>query len=58
MASKVQNVIDIGFQGIVVGIECNLSNGLPNIVEVANKSLDEAKERIHSALPMVVWSPS
>lgn len=47
----VQSILNIGFGGIVVDIECHLSNGLPNIVIVgfANKSIDEAKERIRSA---------
>lgn len=41
----------MGSSGIVIDIECHVSNGLPNIVIVgfANKAIDEAKERIRSA---------
>lgn len=48
---KVQSILDSGFEGIVIDVECHLSNGLPNIVIVgfANKAVDEAKERIRSA---------
>lgn len=52
MSSKVQSIIDSGSSGVLVDIECHLSNSLPNIVIVgfANKSVDEAKERIRGAL--------
>lgn len=38
-------------RGMVVDIECHLSNGLPNIIIVGlgNKAVDEAKERVRSA---------
>lgn len=43
--------MEAGAEGIVIDIECHVSNGLPNIVIVgyANKAIDEAKERIRSA---------
>lgn len=51
MTSQVQSVINIGSQGLVVDIECHLSNSLPGIVivGVANKAVDEAKERLRGA---------
>ena len=47
----VKSLVETGQNGLVVDIECHLSNGLPNIVIVgyANKAVDEAKERIRSA---------
>ncbi len=51
MSSSVQGIINNGTSGIVVDIECSLSNNLPNIIIVgfANKAVDEAKERIRGA---------
>lgn len=51
MSATVQSIISTGSSGIIVDIECNLSNNLPNIVIVgfANKAVDEAKERIRGA---------
>lgn len=51
MASRVQSIIENGMQGLVVDIECQLSNGLPSMVIVgyASKSVEEAKERVRSA---------
>lgn len=51
MQCAVQSLVENGQEGLVVDIECHLSNGLPNIVIVgyANKAVDEAKERIRSA---------
>jgi magnesium chelatase family protein len=48
----VKSIIENGGDGVVVDIECHLSNSLPNIIIVgfANKSIDEAKERIRGAL--------
>lgn len=45
------SVIDIGAYGVVVEIECHISNNLPAIVIVgsANKTVDEAKERVRAA---------
>ncbi len=51
MSSCIQSIIDIGVGGILVDIECHLSNGLPAIVIVgfANKTVAESKERIRGA---------
>jgi magnesium chelatase family protein len=48
----VQSIIDNGSDGILVTVECHLSNSLPNIVVVgfAHRSIDEARERIRGAL--------
>jgi magnesium chelatase family protein len=46
-----QSILISGLEGILIEIECQLSNGLPSIVIVGlgNKAIDEAKERIRSA---------
>jgi magnesium chelatase family protein len=51
MSSKVRSILDVGSYGLLIDIECHVSNGLPAIVIVgfANKAVDEAKERIRSA---------
>lgn len=51
MSARVQSIISSGVSGMVVDIECHLSNNLPNIIIVgfANKSVGEAKERIRGA---------
>ncbi len=51
MDAKTLSVLDAGFEGLLIEIECHMSNGLPNIVVVgfANKAVDESKERIRSA---------
>lgn len=51
MSAKIHSVASSGDSGIIVDVECHLSNGLPNIVIVgfANKAVDEAKERVRSA---------
>lgn len=48
---SVCSLVETGQNGLIVTIECHLSNGLPNIIIVgyANKAVDEAKERIRSA---------
>jgi len=50
-ARSVLSLVDSGQHGLVVTIECSLSNNLPNIVIVgyANKAVDEARERIRGA---------
>lgn len=47
----VLSLSETGQDGLVVTIECSLSNSLPNMVIVgyANKAVDEARERIRSA---------
>lgn len=51
MGAHVQSIISVGSSGMVADIECHLSNSLPNIIIVgfANKSVDEAKERLRAA---------
>jgi len=53
MKSKrsISSIIESGRDGLIVDIQCQLSNNLPSIVIVgyANKAVDEAKERIRSA---------
>jgi len=51
MGATVQGIISSGTSGVIVDIECHLSNNLPNIIIVgfANKAVDEAKERIRGA---------
>jgi magnesium chelatase family protein len=51
MQSKVQSLINVGPSGLIVDIECHISNGLPGMVIVgsATKSVDESKERLRGA---------
>lgn len=51
VSGSVKSLVETGQNGLVVDIECHLSNNLPGIVIVgyANKAVDEAKERIRSA---------
>lgn len=50
--SRVISVAPVGFDGHVVEVECDMSRGLPGlqIVGMGNKAIDEAKERVKSAL--------
>ncbi len=50
--SKIISVAPVGFEGRIVEVESDITKGLPNfrIVGLANKSIDEAKERVKSAL--------
>lgn len=50
--AKIFSAASIGFDGRLIEIECDTSNGLPAIVIVglANKAIDEAKERIRSSI--------
>ncbi len=52
LPSMVLSAAPIGFEGKLVEVECDITNGLPaiRIVGLANKSIDEAKERIRSAI--------
>ena len=52
MTAKIYSAAYIGFDGKLIEIECDTSNGLPSIIIVglANKAVDEAKERVRSAL--------
>lgn len=51
MSVTVQSITETGAGGILIDVECHVSNGLPNIIIVgfANKAVDEAKERLRSA---------
>jgi magnesium chelatase family protein len=50
--AKILSILDSNSNGVLIDIESHLSNSLPNIVIVgfANKSVDEAKERIRGAM--------
>ncbi len=50
--AKVYSAAHIGFDGRLIEIECDTSNGLPGIIIVglANKAIDEAKERMRSSI--------
>lgn len=52
MTTHIYSSANIGLTGRVVDIECDMSKGLPTIVIVglANKSVDESKERVRSAI--------
>ncbi|MEO7364063.1 MAG: ATP-binding protein, partial [Candidatus Saccharimonadales bacterium] len=51
MSASVQSLITSGQSGIIVDIECHLSNNLPNIVIVgsASQAVAESRERIRGA---------
>ena len=51
MSVQVKGIISSGNDGLIVDIQCHLSNNLPNIVVVgfANKAVDEARERLRGA---------
>jgi magnesium chelatase family protein len=50
-SSIVQSIQETGTSGIIITIECHVSNSLPNIIIVgyANKAVDEARERLRGA---------
>ena len=52
MTAKIFSATTVGFSGELIEVECDASNGLPNvlIVGLGNKAIDEAKERIRSAI--------
>ena len=52
VTAKVYSAASLGFDGRLIEIECDTSSGLPGIVIVglANKAIDEAKERIRSSI--------
>ena len=52
MISKIHSAIPYGFGGKVVEVEGDMNRGLPafNIVGMANKTINEAKERVRSAI--------
>lgn len=52
MTARVASATALGFDGHIIDIECDAKKGLPTIaiVGLGNKSIDEAKERIRSAI--------
>lgn len=50
--AKVISVAPLGFEGAIIEVESDMTKGLPGlqIVGLGNKSIDEAKERVKSAL--------
>lgn len=50
--SRVLSVAPVGFEGKLVEVESDVTKGLPNfrIVGLANKSIEEARERVKSAI--------
>lgn len=52
MVARVLSVAAIGFDGRIIEVESDASKGLPSlqIVGLGNKAIDEAKERVRSAI--------
>lgn len=52
MLSNVYAATNVGFEGQIITVECDTSRGLPGItiVGLPNKAIDEAKERVRSAI--------
>ena len=52
MVATILSATNIGFDGQIIEVECDSSRGLPTlqIVGLANKAIDEAKERVRSAI--------
>ena len=52
MISKIHSAIPYGFGGVIVEVEGDMSRGLPafNIVGMANKTINEARDRVRSAM--------
>ena len=50
--SKVISVAPVGFDGHLIEVESDMTKGLPSlqIVGLGNKAIDEARERVRSAL--------
>lgn len=50
--AKVHSAAHVGFDGTLIEVECDITNGLPSIVIVGlgSKAIDEAKERIRSSI--------
>lgn len=51
MKVAISSVCELGSEGVVIDVECHISNGLPNtiIVGLGNKAVEESKERLRSA---------
>jgi len=52
MTATVYSATNVGFDGRLIEVECDASNGLPGllIVGLGNKAIDEARERVRSAI--------
>lgn len=52
VTAKVYSAANVGIEGRLIEIECNATNGLPSIIVVglANKAIEEAKERLRSSI--------
>ena len=52
MIAKIHSAIPSGFEGKIITVEGDMNRGLPafNIVGMANKTINEARERVRSAL--------
>ena len=52
MISKIHSIVPYGFEGKLVEVEGDMNKGLPafNIVGMANKTINEARERVRSAI--------
>src|SRR5690349_12404410 len=52
MIAHVRSVAPIGFEGKLIDVECDSTKGLPSlqIVGLGNKAIDEARERVRSAI--------
>ncbi|NTW62379.1 YifB family Mg chelatase-like AAA ATPase [Candidatus Saccharibacteria bacterium] len=52
MVARVTTVAPVGFDGSIIEVECDASKSLPSlqIVGLGNKAIDEAKERVRSAI--------
>ena len=52
MISKIHSIVPYGFDGKLVEVEGDMNKGLPafNIVGMANKTINESKERVKSAI--------
>lgn len=52
MTARVVSATSYGFEGRLIDIECDMTKGLPafSIVGLGNKAIDEAKERVRSAI--------
>lgn len=52
MTARIYSATNLGFEGKLIDVECDSSNGLPSLVIVGlgNKAIDEAKERVRSAI--------
>lgn len=50
--AKIYSVAPIGFEGELIEVESHTTKGLPSlqIVGLGNKAIDEAKERVKSAI--------